>query len=347
MEYQYQKYQQDKTKKKKIILFFSLLIFGFIGLFGLKTGFTISQVINQNSVSQILPSNKSLPELPKDNPDRINILLLGMRGINDPGEGKLLSDTMILLSFDKKTNKVALISIPRDLYVEIWGLWEKRKINFAYAHGGLDCAKKTVSLVTNQYIDYTISVDFQAITKIVDILGGITINRQEPFEEKFQWAKEGWEEDQFWFKKDFNGEENWVFHIPTGQSVLNGSTTLYYVRSRFSTSDFDRMHRQQEVIMAVKNKALSLGVLANPVKIYNLLDLLSKNARTDMSLGDIKNMVNIISKLDNQNFNIKKKVFEATKEGLLYDASINGEYVLLPIGDNWDKIQETCENILN
>jgi len=339
MEYQ-------SNKKRYIWLWIFVLVMTVLFcLFFFKTSFTISQIMGWVNTAQILPFGNDLPKLPEKDLNRINILLLGMRGLEDPGEGKLLSDAMILLSIKRDTGQVALISLPRDIYLKIWCSQEKKKINFAYAQGGLDCAKKTVSYLTNLYIDYAVSANFDALRKIIDNLGGISLYLEEPFEEDFQWAKEGWEEDEHWFIKEIDEEEKWVFHLPQGENILDGQTTLYYVRSRYSTDDFDRIRRQQQVLIAIKEKAFSLGILANPVKIYNLLDILGKNIRTDASLSDIKNLINLISSLDT--VNIKKKSFDISPEGLLYHTFINDEYVLLPVNDNFEKIQQTCRDIFD
>ena len=86
-----------------------------------------------------------------------------------------------------------------------------------------------------------------------------------------------------------------------------------------------------------------MGVLTNPIKIYNLLDILGKNIRTDMDLDDIKELISLASDLDTRE--IIKKSFDTNPEGLLYQTFINDEYVLLPVGDNFDKIQEQVKNI--
>jgi LCP family protein required for cell wall assembly len=338
--------QPIKKRKSRFWIFVCiLLLVGFFSLFFFKTSFTISQMVGWANTVQTLPFVDNLPDLPEKDPDRINILLLGIRGLEDPGEGKLLSDAIILATIKKSTGQVGLISLPRDLYLTIWCSHENKKINFAYAYGGLDCAKKTVSYLTGLYVDHAISVDFQAFEEIVDALGGINIYLDKPFEESFQWAKEGWEEDEYWTIKEIDGEEKWVFYLPQGKNHLDGQTALYYVRSRYSTNDFDRMRRQQQVLMAIKEKALSLNVLANPVKVYNLLDALGKNVRTDMNLTEIGNLINLATNLDIKN--IKKRVFDTSPQGLLYHTFINEEYVLLPIGDNFDQIQAACQNIFD
>ncbi|OPL12042.1 MAG: hypothetical protein AVO34_02180 [Firmicutes bacterium ML8_F2] len=337
---------QPKKKRKLWIFITALFLIGLFSLFFLKTGFTISKVIGQRDIpNQNLPLAEDLPDLPEKDNNRLNILLLGIRGPDDPGEGKLLSDAIILFSVRKSDSRVALISLPRDLYARLWCLEEKKKINFAYAQGGLECAKKTISYITDLYIDYAVAVDFEALKKTVDVLGGISIYLNTPFEENFQWSKEGWEESENWFIKEIDGEERWVFHLSQGENYLDGQTALYYVRSRYSTDDFDRMSRQQQVLIALKEKALSLGMLTNPVKIYNFLDILGKHFRTDASLGEIKNLVSLTLKLDIDN--IQTRIFDISPGGLLYYTFINKEYVLLPIEDNFEKIQDACKNIFD
>jgi len=347
MENQFQ--NQPKKRKRVWLWLCPFLVIAFFAFFFLKTSFTISQVMDlkqmANWTAQVLPFGSDLADLPQPNPDRINILLLGIRGLEDPGEGKLLSDAIILASLNKKTGQIALFSLPRDIYYRIWCSEENKKINFAYAQGGLDCAKKTIASLTGLYVDYAISADFEALKEIVDALGNITVYLEEPFEENFQWAKEGQEENEYWFIKEIDGEEKWVFSLPAGQNILDSQTVLYYVRSRYSTDDFDRMRRQQKVLLAIKEKALSLGVLINPIRVYQLLDLLGENVRTDMNLADIKELIGLVANLDTQN--IKRKVFDINSEGLLYHAFINEEYVLLPVGDSFDRIQEICQNIFD
>jgi len=333
---------QPRSRIKIWIFIIILASVSFISLFFIKTSFTISQITGWTDGDNAIDD---LPPLPEDDPDRVNILLLGMRGINEPGDGKLLSDAIILASIKKSTGQVALISLPRDLYARIWCTPDEKKINFAFAYGGLDCAKNTVALITDLYIDHAVGINFEALKEVIDTLGGIDIYLDRPFEEDFQWAKEGLEENDHWMIKEFDGEERWVFYVPEGKNHLDGEVALYYVRSRYSTDDFDRMHRQQQVLMAIKEKALSLNVLANPIKIYNLLDLLGDNIRTDVSLSQIGSLIGLTSGLDKKD--IRTKFFDIGPEGLLYHTFIDEEYVLLPVGDNFDKIQEVSKNIFN
>ncbi len=322
-----------------------LFLLSFFLLFFFKASFTISKISDWQGMANSLPLAKNLPPLPEKDPNRINLLLLGFRGADDPGEGKYLSDAIVLASLDKNTRQVALISFPRDLYSQLWCDQDKKKINFAYAQGGLDCAKKTLSYLSGQYIDFAVSIDFQGLEKAVEALGGIDVYLNEPFEETFQWAKDGWQEDKYWQIKEIEGEEKWVFQVPQGLNHLDGQTALYYVRSRYSTDDFDRMKRQQQVLLAIKEKTLSLGFLANPIKIYQMMDVLGNHLKTDMELSEIKTLINLAGDLNQEEIIVRH--FDNGPDGLLYHTFINQEYVLLPKGDDFSQIRQACQNIFN
>lgn len=95
---------------------------------------------------------------------------------------------------------------------------------------------------------------------------------------------------------------NWgyeIFSLPAGVQYLDGATALKFARSRHSTSDFDRSHRQQLLIRAIKDKALSLGIIANPVKITELMDSVRNNLSTDLTVGDIVNFGLAFKDIDN------------------------------------------------
>jgi len=255
-----------------------------------------------------------------------------------------------------------LISIPRDLYVTMPGEQYKEKINFAYAlgfekrngaGGGLFYSKIAVSKITGLNITYAVSINHAAFREIVDILGGIDIYLNKPFIENQQWINGGDAGPSWAFSiqtqtatttSGVQTTQKWVFEIPAGTSHLDGSTALYFVRARYSSNDFDRVNRQQQILLAIKNKALSLGIIANPVKLFQIMDSLGKNIRMDMPIDAIRNLLSLYFKLDTKN--VIHKVFDTTPEGLLYQTkSESGAYILLPVGDNFDKIQEVCRNI--
>jgi LCP family protein required for cell wall assembly len=351
--------QLEKPRKKSLLrLRYAFLAFALIfvfsgGYFLYKTNATFDQMTGQQnsllkSIAKIIPfSGNFFQVLPveggevspvdqiKNNElDRLNILLLGLRGVGDPNGG-LLTDTMMVMSIKVDTGEVALISVPRDLYIEIPNTDHKGKINEAYANGmksndwkgGLEYSKSAIENVTGLEIHYVTSVDFEAFKEIIDTLGGITVYLEKPFSERYQF-------------------EEGSIELPAGKNFIDGDTALLYARARFSSSDFDRARRQQQILVGVKEKALSLGILSNPVKIISIMNALGNHVRTDAELWEIKDLAGIFSKVDTSN--VKRKVFDTSEEGMLYQShSATGQYILLPEGGNFDKIHETCSNIFN
>jgi LCP family protein required for cell wall assembly len=340
-------YQKPWFKRPLFYIF--VIVAVFIGYFSFKLGLVYNTVSVENqpwwkSVAGIvfdIGDNEVREDpnpMPSLEPNRFDVLILGIRG--EEGQdvedaGGLLTDTILVASFDKENKKTAMISIPRDLYINILVTAKngkqvevKGKINEMYEKGlanggGIDLAEKVISKITGVYIDKTVVFDFGAFREIVDTLGGIDIFLTKPFREATQWGYE--------------------FSLPAGNNHLNGEQALYYVRSRFSTSDFDRARRQQEVIVAIKNKALSLGFLTNPLKINSLLSDLKGNIRTDFQIWDINDILALAG-----SFNPKQPVknFVISTDNLVYEThTTNGEYVLLPKETNYAGIKDLFKNI--
>jgi len=290
-----------------------------------------------NNFFQILPieiETSTIDKLKNNELDRLNVLILGIRGADDPNGG-LLTDTIMIASIEPKTGKTALISIPRDLYVDIPYQDNKNKINEAYVDGmknsdwknGLKYSKKAVSDVTGLDIHYATSIDFKAFKEMIDTLGGVKITLDKPFSERNQF-------------------EEGVIDLPAGSQIIDGDTALLFARARFSTSDFDRAKRQQQLLLAVKDKAFSLGVASNPVKIISILNSLGNHVKTDAELWEIQELVFLFQKMEIKD--ARKKVFDTSEEGLLYASrDAKGSYILLPEGGNFDRIKEACGDIFD
>ncbi|MDF1498280.1 MAG: LCP family protein [Patescibacteria group bacterium] len=354
--------KSDKSEKKNrkklskkifnsfVIVFLILFVSG--GYLVFKTNSTFDKVTGkENSVIksiikmlpingtffQILPTEgetSTIDKLKRNELDRLNILLLGIRGVGDPNGG-LLTDTIMVVSIKPKEEKLALISIPRDLYVEIPYHDYNNKINEAYAVGtmdggwqkGLEYSTVAVEHVTGLDIHYSMSVDFEAFKEIIDTLGGITITLNEPFVETNQF-------------------EEGVIELPKGTQTIDGATALLFARARFSTNDFDRARRQQQVLLAVKEKAFGLGVISNPLKVVSILNSFGNHIKTDAELWEIKDIAEMIKEIDIKE--TRKKVFDTTNNGYLYSSrDINGAYILLPKGDNFNNIHGVCRGIFN
>lgn len=363
--------QKKRGRKKRFAFVFLFTLFASIVLVVLFKSDNILTIDGYREDKNDIYANFEIEK--EDN--RIDILLLGIRGAADENGG-LLADTIILASFDKEKEKAALISLPRDLFVEMPGYPKKEKINFAYAlgeqrnwgGGGLDVSKEVVQYVSGVYVDYAAVVNFDGFVEFVDLLGGVQVYRDSDFVEAIQWGGEGREYSEYWYKgpvvvedegreeisdeeefdaindeEEISDEESWVFHVPKGTSTLDGEDTLYYVRSRFSSSDFERIKRQQAVVSSLKAKVLSLGILVNPVRVFNLIDALGNNIRTDMGLGDTREAISLAKNYSSTE--IKSYSLDISDEGLLEVEFVDGQYVLVPKSGNLNEVRSFFRNI--
>lgn len=295
------------------------------------------KVANVFKVSEKKQTIENDPDytMPKPEDDRWDLLVLGIRGKDseDADEtGALLTDTMIIISYDKKTGKTSMVSIPRDFYVRIYGE-KKDKINSAYEIGilrknGIGFTKKLLSRITGIYIDSAVILDFSSFKKIIDDLDGIDVTLDKPFSEKQQWGYE--------------------FSLPAGTNHLDGENALYYARSRFSSSDFDRAQRQQKVIMAVKDKVMTLNLLSDPIKTLSILNTIRANIETDLNIWDVGSLIDLSKQFSSTKEKVKRYVI--TTDNLVYESHIQTDvgnlYVLLPNGDNLLQIKQLFQDIL-
>jgi LCP family protein required for cell wall assembly len=204
---------------------------------------------------------------------RINILLLGRAG--ETYSGKNLTDTIALLSIDTVHFRAGILSIPRDLYAPIPDTNLFTKINSIYQYGlreqgNSKAIEETVSFITGQPIHYTVIVDFDGFEKIIDALGGVTIQNARDIH------------DARYPGKNYSYE---TFDLSKGWHTLDGKTALKYVRERHDDpeGDFGRAKRQQEVLQAIRNKALDPMLLGNIFTIKRLLATLGESVRTDIT----------------------------------------------------------------
>lgn len=261
-----------------------------------------------------LPKISEDPEytMPDNDKKRLDILILGMRGEGDAQNGGLLTDTMLLFSMDTETGVASLVSIPRDLTVRVTDT-KTEKINTAYIHNGVGGTRKLLSRITGVGIDNVIVFDFAAFQSIVDTIGGVTITLDKPFEESQQWAG--------------TASESYVFSLPAGENTLTGEQALYYVRSRYGTSDFDRSRRQMQVVLGIKNKVIGLGLDSDPLKALEIVQAIRKHIDTDLNIFDIGTLKNLAEQGDALG---KIKRYQLTTENVLYETKIDGIYELLP-----------------
>ena len=367
------------SKKNKILIIAGvvLLVIGIVIL--LKANSFLGKISTEGNLFSSLAN--SLPGVEKklqgEEEGRINILLLGMRGENVPGGGTL-ADTIMVVSIKPETNQVSFLSIPRDLYVDNPNLGAKSKINAVYSYGqqdgknnGIGGMKEVVGKVVGQEIHYAIVLNFKGFVDLIDKLGGIEVSLDKPFEEAMQFNEErvcdsyvftkptGNFEYKYHTRKDGskyvaatyklctnpNVECGGDFKLPAGEQTLSGEKALCYARSRVTSSDFDRARRQQVIIEKIIQKATSVGVLTDFEKMNGMVEILGDNLKTDLELWELKRLYEMQQKM--QSPEKTQKVLENSAEGLLYAPAETKEagYILLPIGDNYDKISQMFRDI--
>jgi LCP family protein required for cell wall assembly len=209
-----------------------------------------------------------------------NILVLGADAGSKSRQGTQgRSDTIILIRTDPDNHKIALLSIPRDLRVDI-PRHGTQKINAAYAFGGATLAVKTVERVTGLQMNHVVVVDFSTFGEVVDALGGVTINVPHPIlSNKFECPRHTQAQCARW--------PGWRFR--KGPQEMNGRTALIYSRIREnkldpSESDFTRGERQQAVIQAMADETTSFSTF---LKAPFIGDDLVRPLATDLSAGHI------------------------------------------------------------
>ena len=337
---------------KKIFLRLSVFLFCVFlagAFFFLFKGFAIGRSIQVNNSSHVtfFSDMKRLATSFLDNEDyslrgestgRINILLLGRAGEHYPG--KNLTDTVMVMSIDTVNKKVALLSLPRDLYAPIPETASYTKINALYQYGlsqdvGTDLIRASVEDITGQSIDYAFILDFDGFEKAIDALGGIQVDVLRDFY------------DTRYPGKNYSYE---TFEIKKGWQTLDGATALKYVRERHNDpeGDFGRARRQQQVIETIKDKAFSLETFLNVFAINALLDTLGESVKTDMTLEDMEGFIKLARTLDTEN--ISSVVIDAwKKESLLRVSHVQvgptAAFILIPRVGNWSEIRDVSENI--
>ncbi len=329
--------KKDKKNKTKLaFIFLGILILGAIVFFAVKTYLALDKITVDNlRDGSLFLSNKSAnaSQLANNGAGRINILLIGIGGAGHPGG--TLADTIIVASIDPKNKTMAMLSIPRDLYVKYpkQAKSQSGKINSVYAYGedkshniaggGGQLLSDEVSTILNIPINYYIRVDFGGFEKIIDQLGGITVDVPKAIYDPY-------------FPAD-NTINYSPFSISAGTHHMDGKTALRYARSRETTSDFDRSNRQEIVLAAIKDKALTLGVLSNPKKMIDILDLVSNHVETSLQTNEIEKLMGILKGIDSNS--IQNGVLDNSPTGPLVSAN-NGAYVLLPKTGDYSQIQK-------
>lgn len=343
-------------KKIKNIFLFLIFIILTVALTG-GTFFifklnSLSQKISiENSTSTKTPILETISDISKiavetrntlrgEETGRVNILLLGMAGKGKPG-GEL-TDTIMIASLDIQNNKVALLSLPRDLYASVPDSRYSAKINSLYKYGlnndqGIEPLKKTLEKITDLKIDYYLILNFSGFEKFIDDIDGINVQvERDIYDPTYPGPNYSYE----------------TFELKKGFHTLDGATALKYARERHADpeGDFGRAKRQQQVLQSAKNKVFSTKTLLNPFAVSKMMDTLGDNLKTDLSLEEIDSLIKLSKNLDTQNIN--NAVIDAWKEDSLLKVSHifyenSRAFILVPRAGNYFEIQDLAKNIFD
>ncbi|MDA1060300.1 MAG: LCP family protein [bacterium] len=312
-----------KISRRKISLSVSLLA-SLIVIFLLFIGIT-EAVRNINFTVFLKIAGEKLQT---DAYNHTNFLVLGTGGKNH--EGGDLTDTIIVASLDDENKLLTLVSIPRDMYVkdEIIG---NSRINEVYYNAknyygsnteGLNDMKDKVENMMGIPIHYWVKLDFDGFKELIDALGGIDVYVEKSIYDPY-YPKDG----TFLYEP---------FSISEGQHHLDGEVALKYARSRKTTSDFDRANRQQQIIYAVKEKALQTEIIFSRDKITEILNTLKSNIETNITVKEILTLGSMAEDYSQDQISHKLIHDDPTQcGGFLYTPArefYNGMFILLPAG---------------
>lgn len=265
------------------------------------------------------PAGGPTPE-PWDGKSRVTILLMGLDYRDWEAGNVPRTDTMMLLTMDPINHTAAMMSIPRDMWVLVPG-FDYNKINTAYYYGelynlpggGPALAVETVEQFLGVPINYYAQVDFAAFVRFIDEIDGVKITPSEDIDID----PIGRDADE---------------HLKGGETVtLNGELALAYARARYTNGgDFDRAQRQQEVIMAVRDRILEFSMLPKLItKAPKLYQEIASSVRTNLGLEQVIRLAQFAINIDRSK--IESYVIDASC--VQFGTSPDGLDILIPIPD--------------
>lgn len=233
--------------------------------------------------------------------DVTNILLIGQD--RRPGEERARADTMMILSIDSESNDITLVSLMRDMYVQIPG-YSDNKMNAAYAFGGMELVDETIARNFGILIDGNVEVDFDGFQRVVSKLGGIDMEMTKAEAEMMR-------------GHGYSG-------FKEGRNHLNEAEALEFVRDRsMGGYDYNRTDRQRKLIMAVYESLKKQDVSKSITMVDTLLDYVT----TDINpLKAIQYAIPVLNSLKDSEFHS----YRIPVDGTFYDANIEGMAVLVP-----------------
>lgn len=336
---------------KHTMLLRIIIVISFLSLIFWLASFLYSQT-RETNVGYYLSLAKNFVLAPndkiKEDAGKTNILLLGKGG--EGHEAPDLTDSVIVIFVDTRKQKVDMISLPRDIWVEDL----RTKINSLYYWGnkkdpnggGILLAKTTIEDIIGEPIHHTAVLDFSGFKEIIDYLGGIEVDVETAFTDE-KYPLKGKENAECPENNDLTCRYETI-SFEEGLQKMDGEKALKFVRSRKAQgdegTDIARAKRQQKVLEAIKKQVLKKENALSPKKIIKLFELIQKNIETDMT----DNQMAIVARyVFNARDNIKR---HSIPESLLivpeYQDKYDNLYVFVPTSGNWESLQKWIDNVL-
>jgi LCP family protein required for cell wall assembly len=341
------------SRKKKILRALAVVFVIFVLILGFlfaKGYINLRKVLSGAGGAAALQENVDPSRLRGEGDGRVNILVLGRGG--EGHEGADLTDTIILVSIDPIAKEAALLSVPRDLYVGVPGDGSM-KINSVFYTGkaqalsksgtinaetikraedaGFNLLDQTIERTLGVPIHYHAVVDFQGFEKAIDTVGGVDFNVPSAVREQMR----------------IQGR-SYALDVQPGQQHMDGFEALAYSRSRYTSlrGDFDRSERQRLIILALKEKTLSLGTFSNPAKISNLLDTFGNHVHTNFSLNDMSRLYDLAKDINSSK--VSSIGLADPPNNYVITGNVGGLSVVLPRAGTGDfrQIQSYIRNTL-
>lgn len=320
-----------------------------------------NQPVNALAIETKLP--QTTPNLTKS----LTVLLLGYGG--EGHDGGYLTDVIQLAHFDFERQILAFISIPRDLWIKLEGGYEG-KINSVLTQGasgedkikqGAQLTKQVITAITGLPVNYFIGIDFVGFQRAIGLeLKGIDVNVEETLDDPWYPIKGeelnlcGMSPEEiiavhqkysgFELEKQFKCRYERILFKP-GKVHMEGDDALKYVRSRHGSDggDFSRSKRQQEVLLAIRDKLFSLNALD---KLPGFFKEIVTHTSTDIDLEIVQSLVPLLKTVNN--FQVKN-INLSTENVLTNGTSSAGAFILIPRAglNNWEEVREYIKNELN
>lgn len=242
-------------------------------------------------------------------PKPLKPFVLLLIGVDSRDGERARSDTMILAAIHPSNQRAYLLSIPRDSYVRVPGRGYD-KVNHAMAYGGPKLLKQSLEGFLQTKIDRYMTIDFEGFRKIVDELGGVTVNVKKRM-------------------KYTDPSDDTHIDLQQGLQTLNGKQALDYARYRKSDigredSDYERIVRQQEILQALANKGDSMQAF---LKAFKLMDILGKHVKTDLTPEEISSL--LVTYYDPKKNHLETDTLMGADERI-WRNGIRGWYYLVP-----------------